>query len=105
MLLMSRLRALQATIDFATNCQCVLTLTQNGYGGGGGGGGAWWEASVEEGKREEEASALRTLRAPVPRQEGALGTTITGKDGDDPQPVNRVIQACGTHCHYCYVWI
>ena len=30
---------------------------------------------------------------------------MTGKNGDDSQPVNRVIQACGTHCHECYLWI
>ena len=28
-----------------------------------------------------------------------------GKDGEDSQRVNRVIQACGTHCHVCFVWI
>ena len=42
-------------------------------------------------------------RSPVARS--ALRTTITGKDGDDSQRVHRVIQACGTHRHYCYVWI
>ena len=30
-------------------------------------------------------------------------TTITEKDGDDSQRVNRVVQACGTHCHFCCV--
>ena len=35
----------------------------------------------------------------------ALRITITGKDGDDSQRSNSVIQACGSRCHFCYVWI
>ena len=91
----------------------MLTLTQIGCGGGGG--GAWREVGEEEGERRRRSLCLEeTLRAPVPRpfknpsvavlwHGGALQTTITGKDGDDPQPVNRVTQPCGTRCHLWYV--
>ena len=40
-----------------------------------------------------------------PEAMSAHRTTITGKDGDDSQRVNRVTQACGTPCHFCCVWI
>ena len=90
-----------------------------------GGGGVWREGGEEErGRRGGGLCLEETFWAPVPRRNpsgarlvpfgdlcqrspvarSALRTTITGKDGGDSQRVNRVIQACGTHCHYCYVW-
>ena len=59
---------------------------------------------------EEGASALRR---PFGRSSRGLSRAshqsfrgpLPAQDGDDSQRVNRVIQARGTHCHYCYVWI
>ena len=93
----------------------------------------WRVGSEEEDNKEKEAPALRrhfgspsrgpsgaflvlvrylsravcqSFRGPLQAvlwQEGALRTTIMRKDGDDSQRVNRVIQACGTHCLICCV--
>ena len=110
----------------------MLTLTQNGYGGGGDGDVCGGKRRVRRRVRgaKEALSLKETLRAPFPGffrnlsgallgaflgafigpsgdlwQGGALRTTITGEGGDDSQRVNRVIPACGTHRHVCYVCI
>ena len=50
-------------------------------------------------------AVYQSFRGPFLAQSCGKGTlTITGKNGDDSQRVDRVIQACGTHCHVCRVW-
>ena len=86
----------------------VVVVVRGGKGGeeerGGGGGGLCLDLRTPSDARPVPfpgplTSPFGTFASAV------LRTTITGKDGDDSQSVNRVIQAYGTHCYFCYVWI
>ena len=54
---------------------------------------------------KELLSPFQAPNGAVLWQGSALRTTITGKDGDDSQRANRVLHACGTQSHNCYLWI